>query len=182
MLANLLENSRPSLLRSLPSGPPGACAFAAMTIPPLSLTQAPTPAPLVAGSDDATPCLSCGACCAHFRVSFYFGEVDGVHGGQVPQELVTQIGPLRVCMKGTEAGGGRCVALRGEPGRPGILCAIYEQRPTPCREFPVWQPDGTPNPDCQRLRLTLGLAALAPRPDAENDPEGPATPTQPRAA
>lgn len=143
-------------------------------------------ADLTAQADD-NPCLSCGACCAHFRVSFYFGEVAGVNGGLVPEDLVTPISPSRVCMKGTEQGHGRCVSLRGELGQPGINCAIYEQRPTPCREFDMWQPDGMPNPDCQRLRAQLGLPALQPRPEAENDPEGPSSPSnnpsdQPRAA
>ncbi|AKQ61652.1 YkgJ family cysteine cluster protein [Bordetella hinzii] len=134
------------------------------------------------GQPDANPCLSCGACCAHFRVSFYFGEVD-IHGGSVPEALVTQISPSRVCMKGTERGGGRCVSLRGELGQPGIHCDIYENRSTPCREFDMWQADGSPNPDCQRLRAQQGLAPLGPRPDAENDPQGPSTPSdQPRAA
>lgn len=132
--------------------------------------------------DDANPCLSCGACCAHFRVSFYFGEADPLYGGVVPPALVTPISPSRVCMQGTEQGSGRCVALRGTLGQPGIHCDIYEQRPTPCREFDMWEADGSPNPDCQRLRLTLNLPALLPRPDAENDPQGPATPNQPRAA
>lgn len=134
------------------------------------------------GHDAASPCLSCGACCAHFRVSFYCGEVAGENGGTVPVDLVRPISPLRVCMAGTERGGGRCVALRGELGQPGIHCAIYLQRPTPCREFEVWQPDGSVNPDCQRLRAALGLPPLAPRPDAENDPQGPVHPHQPAAA
>ena len=109
-----------------------------------------------------SPCLSCGACCAHFRVSFYCGEVADAAGGTVPPELVTQVGPLRACMKGTEHGGQRCIALRGELGQPGIHCAIYELRPSPCRDFPTWEADGTPNPDCQRVRLALGLPPLPP--------------------
>lgn len=139
-------------------------------------------APTTLSGNDANPCLSCGACCAHFRVSFYCGEVDGENGGIVPQSMVRQISPLRVCMAGTEQGGGRCVALRGELGQPGIHCDIYLNRPTPCREFEVWQPDGSVNPDCQRLRATLGLPSIAARPDAENDPQGPSTPLQPAAA
>ncbi|AUT46101.1 YkgJ family cysteine cluster protein [Achromobacter sp. AONIH1] len=142
--------------------------------------------PAVLAGDDpaANPCLDCGACCSHFRVSFYCGELAGENGGQVPVELVTQLSPLRACMKGTEMGGGRCISLRGELGKPSIHCAIYENRPTPCREFDIWLPDGTPNPDCQRLRLALGLPAVPPRPDAENDPLGPQPqhPDQPAAA
>lgn len=129
------------------------------------------------------PCLNCGACCAHFRVSFYCGELAGESGGWVPPEYVSQLGPLRACMKGTEVGGNRCVALRGELGQPDIRCAIYEHRPSPCREFETWLPDGTPNPDCQRLRLAIGLAPLPPRMDEEDDPrEPPNNPSQPRAA
>lgn len=108
----------------------------------------------------ANPCLSCGACCAHFRVSFYCGEIAGEGGGSVPPELVSQVGPLRACMKGTEYGGNRCIALRGELGQEGIHCAIYEQRPSPCREFTTWMEDGSPNPDCQRLRKAIGLPPL----------------------
>lgn len=152
-----------------------------MSLPPQFPIQA-VELPTAASPFDPNPCLSCGACCAHFRVSFYFGEADPGLDGQVPPELVTQISPSRVCMRGTEQGHGRCVALLGELGQPGIHCAIYELRPTPCREFEVWQSDGSPNPDCQRLRLGLGLPALVPLPDAGNDPQGPATPNQPRAA
>jgi Fe-S-cluster containining protein len=110
--------------------------------------------------DDASnPCLSCGACCKHFRISMYIGEMAG-HGGTVPDELVSKVNPVIACMKGTEAGAGRCVALLGEVGKPGIGCAIYAQRPTPCREYRVWLEDGSPNPDCQRLRANIGLPPL----------------------
>lgn len=106
------------------------------------------------------PCLACGACCAHFRVSFYFGELAEQPGGWVPVELTSKVNDFRAAMKGTEKGEGRCVALRGELGQNGIHCAIYENRPTPCREFDPWLSDGTPNPDCQRLRIQRGLTAL----------------------
>jgi Fe-S-cluster containining protein len=127
-------------------------------------------------SSASNPCLSCGACCAHFRVSFYCGEVAGDSGGTVPPELVTQVAPLRACMKGTEYGGQRCIALRGELGQEGISCAIYEQRPSPCREFPAWMEDGSPNPDCQRLRKAIGLPPLPRRADDDDDDENPTTP------
>jgi uncharacterized protein len=113
--------------------------------------------------DGANPCLSCGACCQYFRVSMYMGEMAGA-GGTVPDELVSRVNPYIVCMKGTEAGYGRCIALRGEVGKPGIHCAIYAQRPSPCREFRVWGDDGSPNPDCQRLRDAVGLPPLSALP------------------
>jgi Fe-S-cluster containining protein len=113
--------------------------------------------------DESNPCLSCGACCQHFRVSMYMGEMASSPGGTVPDELVSAVNPVIVCMKGTEAGYGRCVALRGVVGKPGIRCEIYPLRPSPCREYRVWLEDGTPNPDCQRLRKNIGLVPLKPR-------------------
>lgn len=112
------------------------------------------------------PCISCGACCAHFRVSFYCGELAGASGNVVPADMVSKVNALIVCMKGTEAGNGRCIALVGELGKPGISCSIYGNRPSPCREFANWLDDGSPNPDCQRLRSKIGLPplnALLPR-------------------
>jgi len=107
------------------------------------------------------PCIACGGCCAHFRVSFYCGELAGGSGGFVPVELTSKVNELIACMQGTETGHGRCTALEGELGKPGIRCRIYANRPTTCREFSPWEPDGTPNPDCQRLRDNLGLPPLA---------------------
>ena len=106
------------------------------------------------------PCIACGACCAYFRVSFYCGELSDGSGGLVPSELVSKINDVMVCMKGTEAGHGRCIALSGELGQAGISCSIYARRPTPCREFAAWLEDGNPNPQCQRLRAGIGLAPL----------------------
>ena len=110
------------------------------------------------------PCTSCGGCCAHFRVSFYCGELSGGSGGFVPVALTSKVNDWIACMRGTEAGNGRCTALEGELGQPGIRCSIYANRPTPCREFSPWEPDGAPNPACQRLRDKLGLPPLAALP------------------
>lgn len=107
------------------------------------------------------PCFDCGACCNHFRVSFYQGELESL-GGTVPDSLTESLTPFLVCMKGTEVGEGRCVALQGEPGKGGIRCGIYARRPSPCRAYHVWDDQGQPNPDCQRLRAPLGLAPLKP--------------------
>lgn len=115
--------------------------------------------------DERNPCLSCGACCNHFRVSFYQGELSTNLGGIVPAEMTVPITPFLACMKGTESGGGRCIALQGTPGQPGIGCAIYANRPTPCRQYPVWLEDGSPNPDCNRLRERIGLPPLGGNPD-----------------
>jgi uncharacterized protein len=102
------------------------------------------------GTDN--PCSGCGACCRHFRVSFYHGELDTQPDGYVPAGLTLQLTPFRACMKGTQAGGGRCIALQED-----MRCGIYAQRPSVCREFPALMPDGTMNPECLELRARLGI-------------------------
>jgi Fe-S-cluster containining protein len=114
-------------------------------------------------SDDSNPCLNCGACCSHYRVSFYCGEIDTQPMGFVPRDMVSKVTPFLACMKGTESGGGRCSALTGVIGES-IGCSIYHARPTPCREYPVWMEDGSPNPSCQVLREKIGIAPLGRRP------------------
>ena len=79
-------------------------------------------------------CVKCGACCASFRVSFYWGETSIHEQGLVPAELTTAISPHHVCMKGTEQKPVHCVALVGVVGRE-VSCNIYEQRSSTCREF-----------------------------------------------
>ncbi|MFZ5502830.1 MAG: YkgJ family cysteine cluster protein [Pseudomonadota bacterium] len=102
------------------------------------------------------PCFGCGVCCRHFRVSFYHGELDSQPGGYVPTNLTTQITPFRACMKGTEVGRGPCVAQHAD-GR----CGIYALRPSVCREFPVFMPDGSMNPECLRLRAMYGIGTAS---------------------
>ena len=102
------------------------------------------------------PCVSCGACCAHFRVSFYWGEADEAPGGIVPSALTERVNSHMSCMKGTQDRPPRCVALSGEVGNQ-VVCTIYEFRPSPCREFDMYEPDGTVNPRCEKLRASLGL-------------------------
>ncbi len=99
-------------------------------------------------------CLSCGACCAHFRVSFYWGEADDAPGGFVPAALTEQVHAHLRCMKGTNDTPPRCVCLSGEVGKQ-VACTIYELRPSPCREFNVFEDDGRPNERCQRLRAGI---------------------------
>ena len=100
------------------------------------------------------PCQTCGACCANFRVSFYWGEADDAPGGIVPAQLTEKISPQLRCMKGTASKPVRCVALEGEVGKR-VSCSIYPQRPSPCREFDVLEADGSPNPRCAALRAQL---------------------------
>jgi len=100
----------------------------------------------------AHPCVGCGACCRHFRVSFYHGELDTQPSGYVPADMTVSITPFRACMKGTEVGKGKCIALQNDK-----RCGIYENRPSICREYHAVMQDGTLNPECVRLRALYGI-------------------------
>lgn len=107
------------------------------------------------------PCLSCGACCAHFRVAFHWSEADPFLGGQTPVELTEQLDPHRVVMRGTQSRSPRCTSLVGEIG-VAAHCGIYAQRPSPCAALqPAWE-QGQPSAQCDRARLAHGLVPLAP--------------------
>lgn len=79
------------------------------------------------------PCLSCGACCASFRVDFSAQECSD-HGGSVPNGLVVEVTSTLRRMRGTDHQAPRCAALTGVVGTQ-AACGIYEWRPSPCREF-----------------------------------------------
>jgi Fe-S-cluster containining protein len=100
---------------------------------------------------DTHPCQECGACCAAFRVSFYWAEADQ---RGIAREFTEQLTPFYACMAGTNASAPRCHGLRGEVGVH-TACGIYEQRPSPCREV---QPGGD---KCNRARALHGLPAIA---------------------
>lgn len=98
-------------------------------------------------------CQTCGACCAAFRVSFYWAETDAHPQGLVPAELTQSVNPHYVCMKGTEKSPVKCIALTGEVGQE-VSCSIYNLRSSTCREFEA----GTS--DCDRARAMYGLPPL----------------------
>jgi Fe-S-cluster containining protein len=63
---------------------------------------------------DLNPCMTCGACCAYFRVSFYWAEAsDG--GGTVPVQL-TEPSLFSALHERYEQKQSRCSALEGTPG------------------------------------------------------------------
>lgn len=111
-------------------------------------------------SSSHNPCLRCGACCACFRVSFYWGESDAAPGGYVPTELTQPISPHRSAMKGTDQPKPRCLALQGVVGQT-VSCSIHPQRPSPCREFNASWEQGEFNEACDRARQKYSLAPLA---------------------
>ena len=96
------------------------------------------------------PCVSCGACCATYRVSFYWAEA-GQRG--LPAALVEKVNPWIACMAGTQEAAPRCVALEGPVGGA-ATCRVYGQRPEPCRELQAG------DDKCRRARERHGLAPL----------------------
>ena len=104
------------------------------------------------------PCLSCGACCSFFRVSFYWAEGDDA-AGPVPISLTEPVSPFLRCMRGTHHGEPRCCALKGTPGEH-TSCTIYDRRPSTCREFNPYTETGEVNEACIRARAHFGLPPL----------------------
>lgn len=101
-------------------------------------------------------CQTCGACCASLRVDFHPAELAGgafAWGAGVPVEMTVPLTPAMVRLCGTDAAPPRCVALRGEVG-VAVACAIYDARPSPCREF------DTEHAACNRARRLCGLPPL----------------------
>lgn len=99
----------------------------------------------------ASPCLTCGACCASYRVSFYWAEAEALG---LPAELTEQRDPWWSCMKGTNQAQPRCVALTGTIGAQ-VACSVYAQRPQACRDLAAG------DAQCLRARARHGLGALS---------------------
>ena len=95
------------------------------------------------------PCLTCGACCASFRVDFSVHETQDM-GGDVPDGLAVEVTGSTCRMRGTDHSPPRCAALTGKVGSQ-AACGIYEWRPSPCREFAAG------SEACERARLRHGL-------------------------
>ena len=102
-------------------------------------------------TDTDEPCQTCGACCASFRVSFYWAEAEAC---ALPAPAVEQVNAVFACMAGTNRKAPRCDALQGVVGRQ-VSCSLYAQRPSPCREV---QPG---DDKCNSARSRHGLSALS---------------------
>lgn len=108
---------------------------------------------------DNNPCLTCGACCAYFRVSFFWGECQSA-GGSVPDNAVIAINSTYVAMIGTDRKPSRCTALEGSVGEK-VRCSIYSNRSSSCQHFHASWEFGEHNPDCDAARAAYGLTPLA---------------------
>lgn len=107
------------------------------------------------------PCLSCGACCAFFRVSFHWSEAEPELGGQVPIELTDSLRLHERVMRGTSGGQARCVALDAEIGRYS-RCTIHPVRPSVCAAVPASLEFGVRSAQCDKARIAHGLPELGP--------------------
>jgi Fe-S-cluster containining protein len=101
-------------------------------------------------SSTGNPCLDCGACCATFRVSFYWAEAEA---RGLPERLTEQVNSFYSCMSGTNRPSPRCQALGGTIGGD-VACKVYAERPSPCRDL---QPG---DEKCNKARVRHGLAPL----------------------
>jgi Fe-S-cluster containining protein len=119
------------------------------------------------------PCLSCGACCAFYRASFYWAECDDTTPGGVPVAMTEDFPGFRRAMGGTSQPKPRCVALEGEITRE-VYCSIYERRPSVCRDVPPSYQFGAPEEKCDKARIAYGLAPLTPE-SWHDTPENPDT-------
>jgi len=95
-------------------------------------------------------CQQCGACCAAFRVSFYWAEAPQ---SGLSDSLVERVSPHLGCMAGTNQPAPRCQALQGEVGKE-VVCVAYAARPSPCREV---QPGSE---KCNKARAKYGMEPL----------------------
>lgn len=108
---------------------------------------------------EPNPCVVCGACCATFRVSFYWSEADDATPGGVPVELTKKLNDFRLMMIGAEGSHPRCIALSGAIGVD-AHCSIYERRSSTCREFLASYENGEPDERCDQARKVWGLEPL----------------------
>ena len=103
-------------------------------------------------------CTQCGACCAAFRVTFHYSELDS-EGGRVPAGLADAETASLYRLRGTDYARPRCAALIGVIGQS-VQCGIYAEHPSPCREFGARAEMGVFEEACHRARALHGLPAL----------------------
>ncbi|MBE2210511.1 MAG: YkgJ family cysteine cluster protein [Xanthomonadaceae bacterium] len=109
----------------------------------------------------AHPCLRCGACCAHYRVSLHWSEAAPELGGQVPPELTEPLRQHERVMRGTSHGQPRCIALDAQIGVYS-RCTIHALRPAVCAALTASWEFGEASHQCDRARIAHGLPPLTP--------------------
>ena len=107
------------------------------------------------------PCLSCGACCAIYRVGLHWSEAEPALGGLVPRALTEPLRRHELVMRGTSHANARCIALDADIGRYS-RCSIHPLRPSACREVGASWEHGGVSAQCDRARIAHGLLLLTP--------------------
>lgn len=118
--------------------------------------------------------MTCGACCAFFRVSVHWSECAPELGGTVPIALTEPVRLHERAMLGTSRAQPRCVALEADIGRHS-RCTIHAGRPSVCAQVAASYEFGARSDQCDRARAGHGLPALTPGdwtdvPDADRNP------------
>ncbi|QZY49956.1 YkgJ family cysteine cluster protein [Escherichia coli] len=103
------------------------------------------------------PCMTCGACCAFFRVSFT-GPKPTMLAVLFPPGSLNKY-PLSPMHERYQSEKPRCIALAGTPGK-NACCTIYKNRSSTCREFAMSGENGVVNEACNRARAKYGLTPL----------------------
>ena len=98
-------------------------------------------------ADSAHPCLSCGACCASFRVDFAVYEMQAM-GGTVPDGLALDVNGSTCRMRGTEQVPIRCAALTGQ------VASRWPAASTNCAPRPAASSLRATTPATRRVRGT----------------------------
>jgi Fe-S-cluster containining protein len=96
----------------------------------------------------ASPCQTCGACCAYSSNWPRFSTEDDADLDLIPSEFVNEK------TSGMRCEGDRCAALEGKIG-VATACAIYKVRPEVCRSC---MPGDA---ECTMARKKYGLPVLA---------------------
>jgi hypothetical protein len=97
---------------------------------------------------DASPCNTCGACCAYSHDWPRFTIETDIALRRIPRALIDD------SMSGMLCHGARCAALAGRVGVE-TSCTVYADRPEVCREC-------VPADDaCQIARRKHGLPVIA---------------------
>lgn len=104
--------------------------------------------PAIGAAESASPCQSCGACCAYAPDWPRFSLEDDAAIARIPAALVAANG------SGMRWTGNRCAALSGEIGKS-TACAIYDLRPDVCR---ACRPGDA---ECNMARQRHGLPEIA---------------------
>ncbi|MDA3441966.1 YkgJ family cysteine cluster protein [Acinetobacter bereziniae] len=108
-------------------------------------------------------CLNCGACCAFFRVSFYWAE-----GEAMPSDYVEPLTAVYSCMQGTNQKQPRCIALNGVIGQQ-VSCTMYEQRSSSCKEVQAGDAQCAKARQAHNLIPLIDIDVMTPSNDEDFD-------------